>query len=108
MSILVGRETRLVVQGITGREGEFHARAMPAYGTHDRRRRDARARAARPRSTARVPVFDTVAEAVRETGAEHVAASSCRPPARPTRSWRPRPPGSRRSSASPRASRPST
>ena len=28
MSILIGRETRLVVQGITGREGEFHARAM--------------------------------------------------------------------------------
>ena len=29
VSILVGRETRLVVQGITGREGEFHARQMP-------------------------------------------------------------------------------
>ena len=34
MSILVGRETRLVVQGITGREGEFHAGACQAYGTH--------------------------------------------------------------------------
>ena len=33
MSILVGRETRLVVQGITGREGEFHSRQMQAYGT---------------------------------------------------------------------------
>ena len=33
MSILVGRETRLLVQGITGREGEFHARAMAEYGT---------------------------------------------------------------------------
>ena len=33
MSILVGPETRLVVQGITGREGEFHSRAMQAYGT---------------------------------------------------------------------------
>ena len=33
MSILVGRETRLLVQGITGREGEFHARAMLEYGT---------------------------------------------------------------------------
>ena len=33
MSILVGRETRLVVQGITGREGEFHSRAMLEYGT---------------------------------------------------------------------------
>ena len=28
-----------VVQGITGREGEFHSRAMLEYGTHDRRRR---------------------------------------------------------------------
>ena len=33
MSILVGRDTRLVVQGITGREGEFHSRAMLEYGT---------------------------------------------------------------------------
>ena len=33
MSILVGRDTRLVVQGITGREGEFHSRAMLDYGT---------------------------------------------------------------------------
>ena len=34
MSILIGRDTRLVVQGITGREGEFHSRAMLEYGTH--------------------------------------------------------------------------
>ena len=33
MSILVGSDTRLVVQGITGREGEFHTRASMAYGT---------------------------------------------------------------------------
>ena len=33
MSILIGRDTRLVVQGITGREGDFHSRAMQAYGT---------------------------------------------------------------------------
>ena len=33
MSILVGRESRVVVQGITGREGEFHTRASIAYGT---------------------------------------------------------------------------
>ena len=32
MSILVGRDTRLLVQGITGREGEFHSRAMLEYG----------------------------------------------------------------------------
>ena len=33
VSILIGPDTRLVVQGITGREGEFHSRAMQAYGT---------------------------------------------------------------------------
>ena len=69
MSILVGRETRLLVQGITGREGEFHARAMEAYGTRivagvtpgkgGQRALDGH-----------VPVFDTVADAVRETGAD--------------------------------------
>ena len=34
MSILVDKSTRLVVQGITGREGEFHARQMIEYGTN--------------------------------------------------------------------------
>ena len=33
MSILVNKDTRLIVQGITGREGEFHARQMIDYGT---------------------------------------------------------------------------
>ncbi len=34
MSILVDEHTRLLVQGITGREGLFHATAMQAYGTN--------------------------------------------------------------------------
>ena len=34
MSILVNRETRLLVQGITGREGSFHTTQMVAYGTN--------------------------------------------------------------------------
>ena len=38
MSIFVDRDTRLVVQGITGREGSFHARQMLEYGTARRRR----------------------------------------------------------------------
>ena len=33
MSIFVDQNTRLVVQGITGREGSFHARQMLEYGT---------------------------------------------------------------------------
>jgi succinyl-CoA synthetase alpha subunit len=34
MSILVDKNTRLIVQGLTGREGTFHAKACAAYGTH--------------------------------------------------------------------------
>ena len=68
MSILIGRDTRLVVQGITGREGEFHARAMHDYGT----RIVAGVTPGKGGQVAldgAVPVFDTVADAVRETGA---------------------------------------
>src|SRR4029078_3938805 len=68
MSILVARDTRLVVQGITGREGEFHSRAMLEYGTP-------LVAGVTPGKggirtlDGRVPVVNTVAEAVRETGA---------------------------------------
>ena len=68
MSILIGRDTRLVVQGITGREGEFHSRAMLEYGTQ----LVAGMTPGKGGQTAldgRVPVFNTVADAVRETGA---------------------------------------
>jgi succinyl-CoA synthetase alpha subunit len=68
MSILIGRETRLVVQGITGREGEFHSLAMQAYGTNI----VAGMTPGKGGQTAlegTVPVFDTVEAAVRETGA---------------------------------------
>jgi len=69
MSILIGRETRLVVQGITGREGAFHSEAMLEYGT----RIVAGMTPGKGGQTTlggRVPVFNTVAEAVRETGAD--------------------------------------
>src|SRR5436305_13516126 len=66
MSILVDKNTRLVVQGITGKEGTFHTKQMVEYGTsvvggvtpgkggttHEG-----------------IPVFNTVADAVREQGA---------------------------------------
>ena len=34
MSILINKETRLIVQGITGRDGGFHASKMKEYGTN--------------------------------------------------------------------------
>ena len=68
VSILVGPDTRLLVQGITGREGDFHSRQMRDYGTAI----VAGVTPGKGGQTAldgAVPVFDTVAEAVRETGA---------------------------------------
>jgi len=65
MSVLVGKDTRLVVQGFTGNEGTFHAEQMIAYGTNivggvtpgkgGTRHLDR-------------PVFNTVAEAVEKEG----------------------------------------
>ncbi len=68
MSILIGHDTRLVVQGITGREGEFHSRAMLEYGTRIVAGMTP-GKGGRTALDGRVPVFDTVAGAVRETGA---------------------------------------
>lgn len=66
MSILIDNDTRLVVQGITGKEGSFHTRQCVAYGSNvvagvtpgkGGQRLD------------EIPVFDTVQEAVKRTGA---------------------------------------
>jgi succinyl-CoA synthetase alpha subunit len=66
LSILVDKNTRLVVQGITGKEGTFHTQQMKAYGTNvvagvtpgkgGTKHED-------------IPVFDTVADAVNKAGA---------------------------------------
>ena len=66
MSILLDEQTRVVVQGLTGREGAFHARLMMEYGT-----KVVAGQTPGKGGTAHlgVPVFDTLAEAVREEGA---------------------------------------
>lgn len=66
MSILVDKNTRVVVQGITGKEGSFHTGQMIAYGTN------VVAGVTPGKGGAEhegVPIFDTLAEAVKETGA---------------------------------------
>ena len=66
MSIFIDEETRVVVQGITGRDGSFHAEQMRDYGT------DVVAGVTPGkggRTEAGVPVYDTVEEAVEREGA---------------------------------------
>jgi succinyl-CoA synthetase alpha subunit len=67
MSILVDKNTRVVVQGITGRQGTFHTQQMLDYGTQV-------VAGVRPGkggewAVGNVPIFDTVKEAVEATGA---------------------------------------
>ncbi len=66
MSVLVDEHTRLIVQGITGKEGTFHAKGCAEYGTKV-------VGGVTPGKGGTVhegwPVFDTVAEAVAKTGA---------------------------------------
>jgi len=70
VSILVNEMTRVIVQGLTGREGGFHAGQMIAYGTKV-------VAGVTPGKGATlhndVPVFNTVAEAARETHADAAA-----------------------------------
>ncbi len=66
MSILVDKNTRLIVQGITGKEGTFHTQQMIEYGTNV----VGGVTPGKGGTTHEgIPVFNTVAEAVRETGA---------------------------------------
>ena len=66
MSVLIDKNTRLLVQGLTGREGTFHAKQAAAYGT-------AVVGGVTPGKGGTMhegwPIFDTAAVAVRETGA---------------------------------------
>ncbi len=66
MSILVNKETKLLVQGITGKEGQFHTRACVDYGTRV-------VAGVTPgkggQKMDEIPVFNTVAGAIKTTGA---------------------------------------
>ena len=66
MSVLLDKNTRLIVQGLTGREGTFHAKAAASYGTNV-------VGGVTPGKGGTVhegwPVFNSVHDAVRETGA---------------------------------------
>ncbi len=68
MAILMNKNTRILVQGITGREGRFHTERMVSYGAQV-------VAGVTPGKGGmwvmdRIPVFDTVRDAVRATGAE--------------------------------------
>ncbi|MBI3929247.1 MAG: succinate--CoA ligase subunit alpha [Armatimonadetes bacterium] len=67
MSIIVDKNTRLLVQGITGREGGFHTQQMLAYGT---RVVGGVTPGKGGEQAFGLPVFNTVKEAVRETRAD--------------------------------------
>ena len=71
MSILVDRETRVLVQGITGSAGSFHTEQMLAYGTRIVAGVTPNRGGTRFQGT--VPIFHTVQAAVRETGANATA-----------------------------------
>jgi succinyl-CoA synthetase alpha subunit len=69
VSILIDRSSRVVVHGLTGREGSFHGAAMLEYGTKVVAGMTP-GKGGQMALDGRVPVFDTVADAVRETGAD--------------------------------------
>lgn len=67
MSIFIDKKTRLLIQGITGRDGSFHARQMIEYGT--RVVAGVTPGKGGQKFEDKVPIFDTVADAVKNTGA---------------------------------------
>ncbi|MDQ3366377.1 MAG: succinate--CoA ligase subunit alpha [Myxococcota bacterium] len=69
MSVLVGFDTRLVVQGMSGSAGAFHARQMVEYGTRVVAGVTPGKGGSKVEGLEKVPMFDTVAESVEHAGA---------------------------------------
>ena len=69
MSILVNKDSKVLVQGITGSEGQFHAKQMLAYGTNILAGVTP-GKGGQNTLDDRIPVFDSVEEAVGETGVD--------------------------------------
>lgn len=67
MSILINKSTRVIVQGITGRDGQFHAERMKAYGTQIV---GGTSPGKGGSQITGIPVFNTVADAIAVTGAD--------------------------------------
>ncbi|KXB35921.1 succinate-CoA ligase, alpha subunit [Bacteroidales bacterium KA00344] len=66
MSILINKDTKVIVQGITGRDGSFHASKMKEYGTHVV---GGTSPGKAGQEVGGIPVFNTVKDAVAATGA---------------------------------------
>ena len=85
MSILVNKSTRVIVQGLTGREGTFHAKACAEYGTQI-------VGGVTPGKGGTThegwPIFNTVQEAVDKTGGGYLRDLCAAAVTPQTRSWR--------------------
>jgi len=69
VSVLVGKQARLIVQGMTGSAGAFHARQMLEYGTNVVAGVTPGKKGAKVEGLEKVPVFDSVAESIAQAGA---------------------------------------
>ncbi|HUS67706.1 MAG TPA: succinate--CoA ligase subunit alpha [Kofleriaceae bacterium] len=69
MSVLVNKSTRLICQGMTGKTGAFHSRQAVEYGTNLVAGVTPGKKGSKVEGLEKIPVFDTVADAVAETGA---------------------------------------
>jgi succinyl-CoA synthetase alpha subunit len=68
VSVLVGKDTRLIVQGMTGKTGAFHTRQAVEYGTNVVAGVTPGRKGAKVEGLEKIPVFDTVEEAIAATG----------------------------------------